>query len=55
MRDLQAREYLHFRIHGAQHTTPVAVMTSAAKGNQWRVQQLFEASGWFGRGRGAFR
>jgi hypothetical protein len=55
VRDLQAREYLHFRLHGAQHTTPVAVMTSAAKGNHWRVQALFEACGWFGRGAGAFR
>lgn len=30
-------------------------MTSAAKGNHWRVQQLFETMGWFGRGREAYR
>lgn len=52
---LQAREYLYWRVHGTQHTTPVAIMTSAAKGNHWRVKQAFEAAGWFGRGRTAFR
>ena len=30
-------------------------MTSAAKGNHWRVQQLFEACAWFGRDRRAVR
>lgn len=55
VRDLQAREYLHWRLHGQQHTTPVAVMTSAAKGNHWRVKEAFESAGWFGRGRDAFR
>jgi len=54
IRDLQAREYLYYRLYGQQHTTPVAVMTSAAKGNHARVYQLFEAAHWFGRGRDAF-
>ena len=45
----QAREYLYWRLHGTQLTTPVAVMTSAAKGNHWRVRQLFEQGDWFGR------
>ena len=45
----QAREYLYWKLHGAQHTTPVAIMTSAAKGNHWRVEQLFERADWFGR------
>jgi hypothetical protein len=30
-------------------------MTSAAKGNHWRVAQLFEESAWFGRGEASFR
>lgn len=51
----QAREYLYWRVHGRQATTPVAIMTSAAKGNHWRVEAAFEAAGWFGRGRDAFR
>jgi hypothetical protein len=49
LRDLQAREYLYYRVFGVQLTTPVAVMTSAAKGNHWRVRCLFEEAGWFGR------
>lgn len=55
IRDLQAREYLYYRLYGKQCVTPVAVMTSAAKGNHARVHQLFEAARWFGRGRDAFR
>lgn len=55
VRDLQAREYLFFRLHARQLTTPVAVMTSAAKGNHARVRALFGAAGWFGRGAAAFR
>jgi hypothetical protein len=39
----------------AQHTTPVAIMTSAAKGNHQRVAALLERAGWFGRGRDSFR
>eukprot|EP00850_Spirogloea_muscicola_P007041 SM000034S12795 [mRNA] locus=s34:807597:812161:+ [translate_table: standard] len=55
IRDLQAREYLHFRVFGGQHTTPVAIMTSAAKQNHARVQALCESRRWFGRGRKSFR
>ena len=55
LRDLQAREYLYFKVYRKQLTTPVAVMTSSVKGNHWRVQQLFEQADWFGRGEDAFR
>jgi len=55
IRDLQGREYLYWKLSGKQTRTPVAVMTSAAKGNHWRVVQMFEESGWFGRGREGFR
>ncbi|PSC72756.1 nucleotide-diphospho-sugar transferase [Micractinium conductrix] len=55
LRDLQAREYLHWQLRGVQHTTPIAIMTSAAKGNHWRVAQLFDEAGWFGRGASSFR
>ena len=43
---LQAREYLHWQLRGVQHTTPIAIMTSAAKGNHWRVAQLFDEASW---------
>ena len=55
MRDLQAREHLHCRLTGRQETTPVAIMTSAAKGNHGRVLGLLAAHSWFGRGRESFR
>lgn len=55
IRDLQGREYLYWKVSGKQTRTPVAVMTSAAKGNHRRVVQMFEQSGWFGRGREGFR
>lgn len=38
-----------------QVTTPVAIMTSDAKGNHARMLGLMESLHWFGRGREAFR
>ena len=52
---VQAREYMYWRLNGMQHTTPVALMTSDAKGNHGRVQALLEHLGHFGRGTTAFR
>lgn len=51
----QAREYLYFKVFGKQLLTPIAIMTSAAKGNHRRVTELCAREGWFGRGKGAFR
>lgn len=50
----QAREYLHYRVFGSQMMTPVAVMTSDAKGNHSRITELLQDKGWFGRGEGSF-
>ncbi|BFI29308.1 UTP---glucose-1-phosphate uridylyltransferase [Marchantia polymorpha subsp. ruderalis] len=55
IRDLQAREFLHFKVFGRQHITPVAIMTSAAKKNNERVLALCKSHGWFGRGKENFR
>lgn len=55
VRDLQAREHLFWKVHGKQHTTPVAIMTSAAKGNNRHVKELFEQAHWFGRGSSSFK
>ena len=55
LRDVAAREYLYFRLCGAQVNTPVAIMTSAAKGNHSHVVALCEQHAWFGRGRDSFR
>ncbi|CAI5502747.1 unnamed protein product [Closterium sp. Naga37s-1] len=55
LRDLEAREYLHLRVFGEQHVTPVAIMTSAAKKNHQRVLALLQQHNWFGRGEHNFR
>lgn len=52
---VQAREYLYFKVFGSQETTPIAIMTSAAKGNHQRVQKLLADNNWFGRGKDSFR
>ncbi|GLT92937.1 hypothetical protein SLE2022_107470 [Rubroshorea leprosula] len=55
IRDLQAREFLYFKLYGKQCITPVAIMTSSAKNNHERITMLCERLGWFGRGRSSFQ
>ncbi|KAH7537591.1 hypothetical protein FEM48_Zijuj03G0109200 [Ziziphus jujuba var. spinosa] len=55
IRDLQAREFLYFKLYGKQCITPVAIMTSSAKNNHERITSLCERLGWFGRGRSSFQ
>ncbi|KAF5453698.1 hypothetical protein F2P56_028584 [Juglans regia] len=55
IRDLQAREFLYFKLYGKQCITPVAMMTSSAKNNHERITSLCERLGWFGRGRSSFK
>ncbi|KAL0341249.1 UNVERIFIED_CONTAM: UTP--glucose-1-phosphate uridylyltransferase 3, chloroplastic [Sesamum radiatum] len=55
IRDLQAREFLYFKLYGEQCITPVAIMTSSAKNNHGHITYLCERFGWFGRGRSSFQ
>jgi len=55
VRDLTAREWLYYKLTGEQHRTPVAVMTSAAKGNHGRISTLLRENNWFGRGETGYR
>jgi hypothetical protein len=55
IRDLQAREWLYFRLFGTQIITPVAMMTSWEKNNHQHVMKICEEMHWFGRPRDAFR
>lgn len=55
IRDLQAREFLYYKIYGKQNFTPVAIMTSAAKDNHKHITALCEKHKWFGRGRRSFK
>ncbi|MCO5573851.1 hypothetical protein L7F22_027626 [Adiantum nelumboides] len=54
IRDLQAREFLYFKVSGKQDIVPVAIMTSAAKKNHELVTRLCESKGWFGRQKSSF-
>ncbi|KAF2319152.1 hypothetical protein GH714_013602 [Hevea brasiliensis] len=55
IRDLQAREFLYYKLYGKQCITPVAIMTSSAKNNHERITYLCERLSWFGRGRSNFQ
>eukprot|EP01025_Chloroclados_australasicus_P021677 TRINITY_DN22728_c0_g2_i3.p1 TRINITY_DN22728_c0_g2~~TRINITY_DN22728_c0_g2_i3.p1 ORF type:complete len:857 (+),score=118.99 TRINITY_DN22728_c0_g2_i3:53-2623(+) len=55
LRDLVAREYLYWCVFGRQITTPIAIMTSDAKGNHEKMSRLMLEKGWFGRGEESFR
>ncbi|XAR71908.1 UTP--glucose-1-phosphate uridylyltransferase [Bertholletia excelsa] len=54
IRDLQAREFLYYKLYGKQCITPVAIMTSSAKNNHDHITTLCEKLRWFGRGRSHF-
>jgi len=53
--DLQAREYLHYKLFGRQIRTPVAMMTSQEKENHGHILSILEENGWFGRDPLSFR
>ncbi|GAB2216460.1 hypothetical protein Droror1_Dr00024233 [Drosera rotundifolia] len=55
IRDLQAREFLYFKLYGKQTITPVAIMTSGAKNNHELMSSLCEKHQWFGRGQSNFQ
>lgn len=54
MRDLQAREYLYYKIYGKQLQTPVALMTSCEKNGRQYLLNIFEQRHWFGRPQESF-
>ncbi|MFT4553404.1 MAG: hypothetical protein ACI9S8_002042 [Chlamydiales bacterium] len=55
IRDLQAREYLHYKLFGKQLATPIALMTSLEKHNHSRITTLLETNNWYGRDKDSFR
>ena len=54
VRDVQAREFLYFRLFNRQITVPIAMMTSLEKQNAERVRAICEKKGWFGRPQESF-
>jgi hypothetical protein len=55
LRDLGAREYLHFKLLRKQIFTPIAMMTSPEKNNQDHIHAICEENDWFGRPKDTFR
>lgn len=49
IRDLQAREYLYFKLFDKQILVPIAMMTSDEKNNFKHVLNICEGHQWFGR------
>lgn len=54
IRDVQAREFLYYKLFGKQITVPIAMMTSLEKRNAFRVRRLCEKRGWYGRPKESF-
>jgi UTP---glucose-1-phosphate uridylyltransferase len=54
IRDLQALEYLHYKIEGRQLMMPIVMMTSQEKNNYRQLVNICEKARWFGRQRHCF-
>lgn len=55
IRDVQAREYLYFKMFGEQITIPVGLMTSLEKNNDALIKAIIEHHNYFGRDKDSFR
>ncbi len=55
VRDIQAREYLYYKLFNIQLATPIAMMTSSEKENHRHILSLCEDKKWFGRLKETFR
>lgn len=47
--DLQAREFLYYKLTGKNICVPIALMTSHEKNNHEHIIRIFEENSWFGR------
>lgn len=54
IRDLQAKEYLYYKLVGDQVQTPVVMMTSEEKNNHKHIIDICESNNWFGRNENSF-
>ena len=54
VQDVQAREYVYFKLFKEQVTVPIAMMTSQEKGNHGQILSLCEEKKWFGRSASSF-
>ena len=49
IQDLQAREWLFYKLYGKQTLTPIVMMTSHEKANHTKIQNMCKDNEWFGR------
>lgn len=54
IRDLQALEYLYYKLYGKTIAIPVAIMTSVEKNNHQHVLRICKERKWFGRDPSSF-
>ncbi|MBN1914417.1 MAG: UTP--glucose-1-phosphate uridylyltransferase [Parachlamydiales bacterium] len=53
--DLQAKEYLYYKLFRRRLMTPICLMTSKENDNHARIQNQFEENDWFGRKKESIR
>jgi UTP---glucose-1-phosphate uridylyltransferase len=53
--DLEAREYLYYKLYGKDIICPIVLMTSEEKMNHSEIENLCEKANWFKRGKEHFR
>lgn len=54
IRDLQAREFLYYKLYQKQLLTPIALMTSQEKNNHFHIERICQMEQWFGRPKQSF-
>lgn len=54
VRDVQALEFLHYKLFGKRVVMPIAMMTSEEKNNHAQLLELCESRQWFGRPKESF-
>ena len=54
VRDLEAKEYVYFKCFNKQLLTPIGIMTSEEKNNDFHIRQICESLKWFRRPRENF-
>lgn len=54
VRDVQAREYLYYKLYQKKLQTPLVLMTSVEKDNHNQIIRLCEEKDWFGHGKQNF-
>jgi len=55
LRDIEAREYLFYKLFHRSITTPIVLMTSIEKNNDAEIKKMLEESNFLGRGESNFK